>query len=151
VQHTQDMLMTVLKTSGSSFEKFHRDELTTLPGQYPFSSWIRADIVEVADRIFSTSVTAQYTVNLPPNLPLSVENLPAIAKQLNFPSMQGTVRTDILEVFAEDESASVQATLYNTLQKILKDCPDVKEGSMSLPNKHYMYVNPYELELMIVL
>lgn len=28
----QDMLMAVLKTSGSSFEKFHRDELTTLPG-----------------------------------------------------------------------------------------------------------------------
>ena len=93
---------------------------------------------EVADRIFSTSVTAQYLVNLPPNLPISKDNLPAIVKQLNFPSMQETVRTDILEVFAEDESASVQATLYNTLQKILKDCPDVKEGSMSLPNKHYM-------------
>jgi urate oxidase len=52
--------------------------------------------------------------------------------------MQETVRTDILEVFAEDESASVQATLYNTLQKVLRDCPDIKEGSMSLPNKHYM-------------
>jgi urate oxidase len=77
---------------------------------------------------------------LPPNLPISKDNLPAIVKQLNFPSMQEKVRTDILEVFAEDESASVQATLYNTLQKILKDCPDVKEGSMSLPNKHYMWV-----------
>jgi urate oxidase len=108
-------------------------------------------MAEVADRIFSTSVTAQYNITLPPNVPLSVENLPAIAKQLNFPSMQETVRTDILEVFAEDESASVQATLYNTLQKILKDCPDVKEGSMSLPNKHYMYVNSNGLELMIVL
>jgi urate oxidase len=106
-------------------------------------------MAEVADRIFSTSVTAEYNVTLPPNLPLSVENLPAIAKQLNFPSMQETVRTDILEVFAEDESASVQATLYNTLQKILKDCPDVKEGSMSLPNKHYMYVNSNGLGLMI--
>jgi urate oxidase len=52
--------------------------------------------------------------------------------------MQETVRTDILEVFAEDESASVQATLYNTLQKVLRGCPDIKEGSMSLPNKHYM-------------
>ena len=108
-------------------------------------------MAEVADRIFSTSVTAQYDITLPPNLPLSVDNLPAIAKQLNFPSMQETVRTDILEVFAEDESASVQATLYNTLQKILKDLPDVKEGSMSLPNKHYMYVNPNESELMVVL
>lgn len=65
--------------------------------------------------------------------------------------MQETVRTDILEVFAEDESASVQATLYNTLQKILRDLPDVKEGSMSLPNKHYMYVYFDETELMIVL
>ena len=94
--------------------------------------------VEVADRIFSTSVTASYTVTLPPNLPLSVDNLEAIANELKFPDMQETVRTDILEVFAEDESASVQATLYNTLQKVLQDCPAIKEGSMSLPNKHYM-------------
>lgn len=94
--------------------------------------------LEVADRIFSTSVTAQFDITLPPNLPLSTENLSAIAKELDFPKIKETFRTDILEVFAEDESASVQATLYNTLQKVLKDCSHVKEGSMSLPNKHYM-------------
>jgi urate oxidase len=134
----------VLKTSGSAFEKFYRDELTTLPGMYSLrvTSKLRSTfadpIPEVADRIFSTSVTATYTVNLPPNLPLSVDNLEAITKELKFPEIQDTVRTDILEVFAEDESASVQATLYNTLQKVLRDCPAIKEGSMSLPNKHYM-------------
>lgn len=94
--------------------------------------------LEVADRIFSTSVTAQFGITFPPNLPLSVDNLPAITKELDFPTIKETFRTDILEVFAEDESASVQATLYNTLQKVLTDCAHIKEGSMSLPNKHYM-------------
>lgn len=91
----------------------------------------------MADRIFSTSVTATYTVNLPPNLPLSVDNLSAIAKELDFPALQEKVRDDILDEFTVD-CASVQATLYQTLQKVLRDCPAVQEGSMSLPNKHYM-------------
>jgi urate oxidase len=50
-----------------------------------------------------------YTLPLPPNIPLSLDNLPAIAKELDFGKIAETVRTDTLEVFAEDESASVQA------------------------------------------
>lgn len=117
----------VLKTSGSAFENFWRDELTTL--------------VAVQDRIFSTSVTATYTIPLPPNLPLSIDNIPLIAKELNFPEIADKVRQDTIEVFATDESASVQATLYNTCQKVLVSCPAVTEISYALPNKHYIPVN----------
>lgn len=117
----------VLKTSGSAFEKFWTDELTTL--------------VAVKDRIFSTSVTCTYSVPLPPNTPLKLDTIGEIAKELNFPAIAQKVRQDTLEVFATDESASVQATLYNTCQKVLTDCPAVKDISYALPNKHYIPVN----------
>ncbi|WVW86210.1 urate oxidase [Kwoniella bestiolae CBS 10118] len=117
----------VLKTSGSAFENFVRDEYTTLG--------------EVSDRIFSTSVSIQSSISLPPNIPLTIDNLGEIAKELNFPKLTGQITKDVLETFAEDESASVQATMYITMQNILKSCPAVKETSMQLPNKHYIPIN----------
>jgi len=85
-----------LKTSGSAFENFYRDEFTTLPN--------------VADRLFSTSVTLSYTIPLPPNIPLSIDNLGQIAKEVDFAKISAAVKQDTLEVFAEDESASVQVS-----------------------------------------
>ncbi|WWC94923.1 urate oxidase [Kwoniella sp. B9012] len=117
----------VLKTSGSAFENFYRDEFTTL--------------ADVSDRIFSTSVSIQSTITLPPNTPLTIDNLSDIAKELDFPKLTSQIRKDVLETFAEDESASVQATMYITMQNILKSCPAVKETSMQLPNKHYIPIN----------
>ncbi|WRT70190.1 urate oxidase [Kwoniella shivajii] len=117
----------VLKTSGSAFENFYRDEFTTL--------------AEVSDRIFSTSVSIQSVISLPPNIPLTIDNLPEIAKELDFPKVLPQITKDVLETFAEDESASVQATMYVTMQNILKSCSAVKEVSMQLPNKHYIPIN----------
>lgn len=94
--------------------------------------------VDVADRIFSTSVSLQCSISLPPNTPLTIDNLGSIAKELDFPKMKELILKDVLDTFATDESASVQATLYLTLQKILASCPAVKDASMQLPNKHYM-------------
>ncbi|KAK8853252.1 urate oxidase [Kwoniella newhampshirensis] len=124
----------VLKTGGSAFEKFYRDEFTTLP--------------DVADRLFSTSVSLMCTVNLPPNTPLTLDNLSSIAKELEFPKMATLIRKDVLETFATDESASVQATLYLTLQNILNSVPAIKDASMQLPNKHYIAINlkPFGLD-----
>lgn len=79
-----------------------------------------------------------YTVPLPPNTPLTIDNLPSIAKDLDFDGIASTVRTATLEVFATDESASVQATMYKTLQRFLRDSKLISEAEMSLPNKHYM-------------
>ncbi|EIW71993.1 hypothetical protein TREMEDRAFT_70604 [Tremella mesenterica DSM 1558] len=124
----------VLKSGGSAFTNFHRDEYTTL--------------AEVADRLFSTSVTLSYSIPLPSSISLSLDTLSEIEKTIDFPSISQRARKDTLEVFATDESASVQATLYNTLQKILKSCEEIKEASMALPNKHYIPVNlsPFGLD-----
>ncbi|KAL7418385.1 hypothetical protein Q5752_006843 [Cryptotrichosporon argae] len=124
----------VLKTGGSAFEGFWTDELTTL--------------VPVKDRLFSTSVEYMYTVPLPPNAPVTIDAIPAIAAELNFADIAAKVRRDTLEVFATDESASVQATMYNTAQKVLVSVPAIKEISYSYPNKHYIPINlaPFKLE-----
>ena len=137
--------MIVLKTGGSAFEKFHRDEFTTLPGQPTESKiWQYADsIVEVKDRLFSTSIELSYSLSLPPNVPLTIDNLDEIAKEMDFPKIADAVKQDTLEVFAEDESASVQATMYNTAQKVLTSCPSISEISYSYPNKHYMWETPF--------
>lgn len=74
----------VLKTGGSSFSGFHRDEFTTLPGELrSLSTCVAAPdgtsiSAETDDRLFSTSVTLSYTIPLPPNIPLSIDNLGAI-------------------------------------------------------------------------
>jgi len=79
-----------------------------------------------------------YKIPLPPNTPVKIESIGEIAKQLNFAETAKKVRQTTLEVFAEDESASVQATMYNTAQKVLEGCEVIKEISYSYPNKHYM-------------
>jgi urate oxidase len=103
----------VLKSTGSAFENFVRDEYTTL--------------VEVDDRIFSTSVDLKYTygevgVKLPPRgdhegrkglgaLDFGEENFDKSGKVV--PPWEDTkvgalARETTLDVFAHDDSASVQ-------------------------------------------
>lgn len=93
----------MLKSTGSSFENFVRDEYTTLP--------------EVDDRIFSTSVDLRYTygqvnVELPRDekrLVFGVENLLTDGGHPWEDAKVGARSREItLDVFAQDESASVQ-------------------------------------------
>lgn len=95
----------VLKSTGSSFTNFIRDEFTTL--------------IEVDDRIFSTSIDLNYTF-----APIQIQS-PTDGKKLDFVApiqkgekgYEGSVWDDeiperariaTLDVFATDESASVQ-------------------------------------------
>lgn len=125
----------VLKPTGSSFTSFIRDEYTTL--------------AEVSDRIFSTSVDLSYVFT-----PVAIAT-PTDAQKLDFRvedvELQGGVwdsegvaeraRSITLEVFADDESASVQATLYKMAQLFIAKNKGVREVSYSLPNKHYIPVD----------
>lgn len=93
----------VMKTTGSAFENFVRDEFTTL--------------VEVNDRIFSTSVELEYTFAGPISLEtadgkVKEASLDAANKALSFSAVAKRAREITLKTFAVDESASVQATLY---------------------------------------
>ncbi|KAI0781761.1 hypothetical protein C8Q75DRAFT_738035 [Abortiporus biennis] len=96
----------VLKSSGSAFENFVRDEFTTL--------------VEVDDRIFSTSVDLTYTFSpFPVSLPLFEQSSgqEEIVKTKGSPwdgeVVAKSARKITLDTFATDESASVQLCAPN--------------------------------------
>ncbi|KZS92566.1 uricase [Sistotremastrum niveocremeum HHB9708] len=114
----------VLKSTGSAFENFLKDEHTTL--------------VPVDDRIFSTSVDCSY--DFPP-FPVKKEEIGTLEGKLKFVDAAASVVKNTLEVFATDESASVQATVYKMSQKIIAENPSIHSISYKLPNKHYIPVN----------
>ncbi|KAG8822037.1 hypothetical protein FRC19_006834 [Serendipita sp. 401] len=90
----QDLL--VLKSSGSAFENFLRDEYTTL--------------IPVSDRIFSTSVDLTYTFSLPTLSFGAIDKLEGLDVEAQFNRVAASAKEVTLEVFAVDESASVQAS-----------------------------------------
>jgi len=115
----------VLKSTGSAFEGFIRDEYTTLK--------------EVKDRIFSTAVNLSYTLNV--SAIGGVDDLAQTEVEVQFDRVAASVKEITLEVFATDESASVQATLFKMGGKILSKNPSVGSVSYKLPNKHYIPVD----------
>ncbi|GAA5940273.1 hypothetical protein JCM3775_004417 [Rhodotorula graminis] len=111
----------VLKTHESSFEDFWVDEYTTLK--------------PVNDRIFSTSVDCVYEIPIRS----SSFSAAAIGKLgIDFDAIHKSVEETTLEIFATHNSASVQATLYNMCEKVLKDNEQVSDIKYELPNKHYI-------------
>ncbi|EUC64806.1 uricase [Rhizoctonia solani AG-3 Rhs1AP] len=116
----------VLKSSGSAFEGFVRDEYTTL--------------VEVDDRIFSTSIDLDYSVKLPEG-PVTIDGLTTLGEKVKFSELQTSARKITLETFATDESASVQATMYKMSQQFIADNATANSISYRLPNKHYIPVS----------
>ncbi|KAG2101615.1 uncharacterized protein F5147DRAFT_708821 [Suillus discolor] len=125
----------VLKSGGSAFHGYIRDEYTTLQ--------------EVDDRVLSTSVDLTYTF-----APLSLIS-PADDKKLGFIVPEGfalggvwdavnvatRARTATLDIFALDSSASVQATLFKMGQRVIAENAGVESVTYNLPNKHYIPVN----------
>ncbi|KAH7037791.1 uncharacterized protein B0I36DRAFT_428351 [Microdochium trichocladiopsis] len=114
--------LTVLKSTGSAFHGFVRDEYTTLP--------------ETWDRILSTDVDAAWTWKLFPSLQ-AVNDKTAV-----FDKAWAAAREITLSTFAKEESPSVQATMYKMCEQILDAAPDVAKVFYALPNKHY-----FELDL----
>ncbi|CAO3614322.1 unnamed protein product [Mucor hiemalis] len=108
----------VLKTTGSAFHGFYKDEYTTL--------------VPVWDRIFSTSVDAKWT--------FTSKNAQTL-RNVDYKAIHAGVKQITCDTFAKDDSASVQATLYLMQQQILAKFPAVAEVSYALPNKHYVGVD----------
>ncbi|KAF9431216.1 hypothetical protein BGZ94_006897 [Podila epigama] len=114
----------VLKTTGSSFEDFVRDEYTTLP--------------EAKDRILSTCVDANWEFNIPS---VSTENLLGSLSQIPFNKIYDSVRDVTCKTFAEDESASVQATLYKMAAQSIQNWKWLNRVSYALPNRHFFAVD----------
>ncbi|KAL4807144.1 hypothetical protein BDV18DRAFT_137009 [Aspergillus unguis] len=113
--------LTVLKSTGSQFWGFLRDEYTTLP--------------EVWDRILSTDVEATWAWKRFSGMEDVRKTVP------KFDETWAAARNITLKTFAEENSASVQATMYKMGELILAHQPLLETVEYSLPNKHYFEID----------
>jgi urate oxidase len=102
----------VLKTSGSSFSGFIRDQYTTLR--------------ETEDRILATEVQARWLYS---------------AADVDFDDGHRRVRSALLETFAMHDSQSVQQTLHRMGAAALAACAAIEEITLTLPNQHRTLVD----------
>jgi urate oxidase len=111
----------VLKSTGSQFHGFIRDEYTTLP--------------EVWERILSTDVDAGWSWKTFPDIAAIKAAVPKFDKAFE------DARNITLKTFAEEDSPSVQNTMYKMCEYIMKAVPEVENVDYSLPNKHYFEID----------
>ena len=109
----------ILKTTGSGFEKFLRDQFTTLP--------------ETSDRICATKLKATWTYTKKPK---------------SYSATNEKILAAMLATFAKKFSPSVQVTLFQMGEAALKVAPEISQVHLALPNKHCLLVNlsPFGLE-----
>ncbi|OXM61788.1 factor-independent urate hydroxylase [Amycolatopsis vastitatis] len=104
--------LTLLKSTGSEFHSFPRDQYTTL--------------AETEDRILATAVTARWRYQ---------------GEDVGWAESHAEIRRLLLETFATKHSLSLQQTLYAMGAAVLEARPEVAEVRLSLPNKHHFLVD----------
>ncbi|MBT0767491.1 urate oxidase [Kineosporia sp. J2-2] len=111
--------LVVLKSTGSEFHGFPRDEYTTLP--------------ETTDRILATSVTARWRYS---------------STHVAWGEIYPKIRAVLLETFAGTHSLALQQTLYAMGGAVLEQFGEVAEIRLSMPNKHHYLVDlePFGLD-----
>jgi urate oxidase len=109
----------ILKSTGSGFEEYPKDEFTTLR--------------ETADRILATAFTTTWTF----------DKLPA-----DFGKTNQLALASMLKVFAENYSPSVQTTLFQMAEAALAACPEISRLDLAMPNKHCLLIDlsPFGIE-----
>lgn len=100
----------LLKTGGSGFAGFRRDDLTTLP--------------ETEDRLLSTLLKGRWLYTAKPTMGYEAAN--------------AAVLSAMLGVFAREYSVSVQATLYTMAEAALAAVPEISRVTLGMPNRHYI-------------
>ncbi|MFL5777447.1 MAG: factor-independent urate hydroxylase [Chloroflexota bacterium] len=98
----------VMKTGRSAFVGFPRDRYTTL--------------AEADDRIMATRVTAAWRYGSP---------------DVDADTAFGAIRATFLELFADHDSASVQASIWVIARGIIERHEEVDEVRMVMPNLHH--------------
>lgn len=106
--------LAVLKTTGSGFAGFFRDEYTTLP--------------ETGDRILATLITASWRCR-------------GAGDGFDYGALRKGVRERLLAAFAGHDSRSVQHTLYAMGEAVLAAHPELLDIHLSLPNQHHLPVD----------
>jgi urate oxidase len=109
----------LIKTAGSRFAGFLRDQYTTLK--------------ETDDRILATDLEARWKY---------------VHRPADYGVTWNTVRTTLVETFAGHSSASAQHTLYAMGEAALARCQEIGEIHLVLPNRHHLLVDlaPFGLE-----
>jgi len=102
----------ILKSSRSAFDRFLRDEYTTLP--------------ETRDRLFATSLTATWRYR-------------SIPEDVN--QAWHATRRALLDCFASHQSESVQHTMYAMGRDALAHVPAIESIHLVMPNKHHLPVD----------
>jgi urate oxidase len=110
--------LVVLNTTGSEFHGFHRDQYTTL--------------AETSDRILATAVSATWRHT----------------GESDWDASHEAATRHLLEAFADTHSLSLQQTLHAMGERVLRECPELAEVRLTLPNKHHFLVDlsPFELD-----
>ena len=111
--------LVILKSTGSEFKGFLRDEYTTLG--------------EADDRILATSLDAAWRHRTDPE---------------DWDASYAAVRALVAATFATTYSRALQETLYAMGRAVLEAHDDLAEISFSAPNKHHFLVDlaPFGLE-----
>lgn len=102
----------VLKSTGSQFQGFLKDDYTTLP--------------ETDDRILATALTATWRWS---------------GVDVDWNCTYAEVRATLLETFATTYSRALQETLWAMGRAVLESQPGIAEISFSAPNKHHLLVD----------
>ena len=104
--------LVVLKSTGSEFKDFLRDEYTTLP--------------DADDRILATALQARWR---------------HAGEDVDWNASHAAVRSLLLAAFATTYSHALQETLWAMGRAVLEAHPDVEEISFAAPNKHHFLVD----------
>ena len=116
--------LTVLKSTGSEFHGYLKDEYTTLK--------------ETTDRILATSLVARWRYDA----------AYTDRGDVDWDKSYESIKALMLQRFAEIHSYALQQTLYGMGEAVLQKHPEVAEVRFSAPNKHHFLVDlsPFRLE-----
>ena len=107
-----------------------------IPLQRPFVIYL---LKGVTDRIFSTSVELTYTYALPALSFSAIEKLEALDIEAKFNQVAASAKETTLEVFATDESASVQ--VRSSFAKTLYPSHEAIRLTISIPFQYCLYAH----------
>jgi urate oxidase len=106
----QDLV--ILKSAGSAFADFNRDEFTTLP--------------ETQDRILATRMASKWTFAISP---------------ADYNQTNEDILDAMLECFVINDSPSVQKTMYDMGLAALNQCPEISNVNLVMPNLHCLLID----------
>ena len=104
--------LVIMKTSGSAFEGYIQDSLTTLP--------------PAKERLFGTAVRADWKYT---------------RSDEAFGTLRKRIREIMLHTFAQHNSKSVQHTLYAMGKAVLEEVTEVEDVELAMPNRHCLLID----------